>query len=196
MEKARPVVKNEPQHLAQSSTQIRQQVQRDIVWGDTNNRLHALLCYDSSDFIFAHPENSNEVVENMYLVTGYMQEELYYLLQDGREIFQQPDGSWSLRTGLPYLPTLDEKMTWKPMQLIRYFEADRANYHYRTDLFIAHEVKINRFKVPGHVMIIPKGYPPLMQGTAARIEFSFNGKTPNFRAIEFKAAFTLNERNP
>lgn len=192
MEKARPAPKEIHEHHHLSSSQKHQQIQREIIWNNGEERLQALLSYDNSDFVFGHEGDRNEVIENMHRVSGYMQEELFYQLKDGREVVVQADHTWKLRNGDPYMLEANEEKDWKPMQLIRYFEAEKASYHYRADLFIAHEVKLTRFKAPGHLLITTlKGYHPLMQGVAKSIEFSLASKKPNFTATSLKASFVL-----
>jgi hypothetical protein len=194
MEKAKPAKSDVPTPQV-ASKQTRKQVQREFFWNTPTGRLQTLLRYDNSSFSSDKAEDRREVIENMQHLTGYMQEELYYQLKDGREVIPQDDNSWKLRNGDPYLPTAGEESSWKSMQVIRYFAADTADYYYNSNLLIANQVDLIRFKAPGHLLVTTRqGYKPLVQGVARAIECSFAEGKPNFKAIELKASFTLKER--
>lgn len=78
----------------------------------------------------------------------------------------------------------------KPMQLIRYIEADNATYSYDTNCLKATEVTILRFQVPGHTLIqSTAGLKPIMKGKAKEVEFSMGSEDLNFKAHQMKATW-------
>ena len=80
------------------------------------------------------------------------------------------------------------------MQIIRYIEADKATYNYASQLFVAEDVKLWKYKLEGHE-------PPsdlsqtdfLMSGTARTVEFAFKGEQFDFQAHSLKATFDPNK---
>ena len=81
----------------------------------------------------------------------------------------------------------------KPMQKVRYLEAERASYNYNTQLFVAEAVKLWKYQLGGHQPPdhLPKTN-PLMQATARSVEFTLQGQKLNFVAHHMKA--TLNSK--
>jgi hypothetical protein len=76
----------------------------------------------------------------------------------------------------------------KPMQRVRYLEAESASYNYNTHLFVAEEAELWTFQLPGHEL--PKtvmGNTPILHATAQSVEFSLKGDQLNFLAHRMKA---------
>lgn len=75
------------------------------------------------------------------------------------------------------------------MQFVRLMQAETASYFYKSDLFFAEQVSLSRYSVAGHQLPVSlKNEQPLMKGRAAKVQFSLNGKDPNFQASQFKAS--------
>lgn len=177
-----------------TARQERKGIQKDMFFQSGGNRLQIRLTADNAQLVLDHQDAHTYVVEHMQKVRCCMQEELYYLLPDGREALPQPNGKLLLRSA-------DEKdpVSWismdtpglRPMEIIRYIEADEAEYHYKDDRFIAHLVKIARYALPSHQLGAVNDSKPLMKGTADKVEFSLNGKDKdlNFKAHHLKATF-------
>ncbi|MBI2742937.1 MAG: hypothetical protein HYX48_03375 [Chlamydiales bacterium] len=81
----------------------------------------------------------------------------------------------------------------KPMQQMRYFEADRGTYLYTTQQFLAQNVAISLFRLPGQTLTFDQSRTaPFIRGVAQDVSFSVSGKSPQFQAKNFKAQFSKN----
>lgn len=156
--------------LINRSKQTRQEVSKKI-WYQEEGPLFVSIKSADSELFFFHQGGTIEVVEHLENVTCLMQEELYYLLPGGKK-------------------THDPETGGQPMQLIRFVEADKACYHYNTQLFLAEDVKISRYCVEGHTPVSSlKGAQLLMKGVAQRAEFTLQGDKLDFQAHRMKAEF-------
>lgn len=189
----------ELQDAAYTAKQLRSKLLKEVLFTQGNDRLKLRLTGHDSSLIFDHFEGQTAIVERINDVKCWMQEELYFLLPDGREAVRQSNGKLLIRHADP-----KQEASWvqgdlkgmKPMQIIRYMEADAADYYYKTDKFVAEQVKLSRHIVPGHELITSvEGYKQIMKGVAQSIEFSLAGKDLNFKAIQLKAAFYGNGRS-
>lgn len=183
----------ESKNNAYTSQQKRYRVQKEIYFPKGMDRLHLCVKAAEAQLVLDHQESETAIIEHMKNVKCLMQEEVYYLLEDGREAVLQENGKLLIRHADP-----KEEASWldsassglKPMQIIRYMQADTAAYYYKTDLFLADKVEMSRYIVPGHQLVDSvKGLNPVMHGIAQRIEFSLAGKDLNFKAHQFKATF-------
>ncbi len=145
-----------------------------------SQRLQINLHSQEAMVVVDHQTSATELIEKMNQVDCLMQEELFYVLPDGREAVRQSNGNLLIRGEDP-----DHIDAWVnsddpsifPMQHIRYFEADAASYYYKTDRFVADDVKIFRFTLPGHELRAPSSeLKPEMTLIAKRLEFSLTGK--------------------
>lgn len=182
----------QPQLTAYQANQDKVQLQKDIVFTHKEQPLHLKLCAKSSRLIYERYHDRNEVVEKMNGVTCLMQEELYYIMPDGREVVIREGGKLRLRHADP-----SDAASWispdtpdlLPMQMLRYLEADKAVYHYKDDLFAAEEVSFFRYTAPGHQIVDGLTHDRLlMEGIADKIEFSLSSHL-NFKAHGLQAAF-------
>lgn len=186
----------DPEHQEEnySARQRHGQVCKDMLFFDKGQRLHLRLRCAEADLILDRHEERTEMMEQMRHVTCCMQEELFYLLQDGQELVKKSDGQFGLRND-PNMIVSIEQQTIEPMQVIRYLTADSAVYHYFNDQFIAENVHISRFVVPGHALTETfMQMKPLMTGTARTVHFSLSGKDLNFVAHDLKATFHTNKK--
>jgi hypothetical protein len=86
----------------------------------------------------------------------------------------------------------------KPMQQVRYMEAERASYNYNSHLFVAEGVKLWKYRLDGHTPPLKTLFfdaTPLMQATAHTVEFSLKGEKLDFVAHRMKATLNSNERS-
>lgn len=73
-------------------------------------------------------------------------------------------------------------------QTIRYMEAETADYYYQQEKLVAKNVKVLRYTLPGHELLLTlEGYKPLMKGHAESIEFIWKGNELRFSAEKLKA---------
>lgn len=188
-----PTASDRAEKAQYTASQERTGVQKDILYLKGNDRLQMRLISSNALLVLDHHLESTELIENMQDVKCYMQEELYYVLPDGREASWQPKGKLLVKNADPA-----KEDSWiavntkglKPMQVIRYLEADTACYHYDSDLFKADNVSVSRYVVPGHDLVESiKGMKLVMAGKARAVEFSLAGKDLNFNAHQMKAKF-------
>ena len=173
--------------------QLRNQVQKDILFSENESRMQLRLIADDSKMVLDHNDNQTEIVEHMNNVVVSMQEELYFVLPNGDEAVFSKNGELILRNRDPkikssYVSKNHPKI--KAMQIVRLLEADRGTYHYKSELFHAENVNIQRFVMEGHAFIkdLPKEK-MIMSGIADSVEFSLDGKNMNFKANKLKAKF-------
>lgn len=82
----------------------------------------------------------------------------------------------------------------KPMQEVRYMDAKRACYNYNTQVFIAQEAKLWKYRLAGHEPILNvNNQKPTLSGVAHTVEFSIKGKNLDFKAHRFRAKFDTRE---
>ena len=174
------------------SQQRREKVCKEV-WYQDKTPLHMRIESDDSTLFFFHQNNQAKVVEQLGTTRCMMQEELYYLLPDGREAIPKEEGKLLIRGEDP---SLEE--SWiasslpglTPMQLIRYFEADKACYNYATQLFLAEGVKLWQYRIEAHQLPSSlDAYTPLMSGTARRLEITLNEKKFDFQSDQMRATF-------
>ncbi|HRD54989.1 MAG TPA: hypothetical protein PLC42_01190 [Parachlamydiaceae bacterium] len=167
--------------------QERQFVQKDMAFFKKGQKMYFRLVADSSKFILDHQGLNTEMAEHMKNVTCYMQEELYYLLPDGREVLALEDETFSLKENGEKI--LDVKEL-KPMQLMHKMEAKEGIYYYKSDFFIAKNVKLERFLIEGHELLKSSAdAKKIMDGVAESAEFCLKEKNLDFKANQLKAKF-------
>ena len=122
---------------------------------------------------------------------GFMQEELYYLLPDGREAFLQENGRLLLRHGDPLKDQdwVDFSLTSvKAMQTLRYFEAEHATYHYKDNHLLTQQMNVVRYVIPGHDPVSNvEGFKPVFTGVAESAEIAL--ADTQFKARQLKATY-------
>lgn len=189
-ENSRKESKTTPYNAKQERTGILKQV----FFMEGANRQQLKLFATEAQLVFDHRSNEQtEIVENMKNVKCLMQEELFYQLPDGREAVAQLDGRLLIKHEDPKDPEswlAKDTPGLKPMQIVRYMEADKASYFYSNDKFVANQVNLSRHVLPGHQMVatIDKKMKPMMSGVAESVEFSMSGQL-NFKATNMKASF-------
>ncbi len=132
------------------------------------------------------------VVETFYDVTGYVQHELFYVTQDGKEVIYSENGTLAYRSNKPLEPELSALMLF-PKQRFRYFKAKEAIYDFHTSQLLAYEVKFWTFTVDGHEKVAdPFAFKPEAVGEAKSMTFYVSGpENKNQFSAEFlKVQFT------
>lgn len=143
IEKANAFLPNQSGSGCQAK-QDRQGVQRDIWYQkEGDSRLQISLNSEISELSFEKYGNTNEIIESMQGFKGFIQEELFY----------------------------DEEV--KPMQHVRYIEAETAVYNYRTHVLIAERAKMICYSASGHDLIPSlEGVEPTVTAVAQSLEIS------------------------
>lgn len=176
-----------------TAKQKRKGVQKDILFTQGNDRLQLRVNSNEAVLVLDHQGESTEILEKMQDVKCLMQEELFYKLPDGREALKHSNGRLLIRGSDGKDPsnwTNPETHGVIPMQHMRFLEAESATYYYKSDRFVANQVKVTRFTVPGHQLIQNiEGLKPTMKGLAKSVEFSLADKELNFKAYQLKATF-------
>lgn len=77
-----------------------------------------------------------------------------------------------------------------PMQTLRYFEADNAAYHYKSNRLVLEKVKIKNYAIPGHQVVKNLGrFTPDIVGDATTAELVLIGKDIRMKAKGLNAKF-------
>lgn len=156
-----------------SSKQHRTKMQKDLFFTEKGKRLQMHLESENADLVLDfHPQQ--EIVEHMQGVICYVQEDLFdFISKEGRS---------------------------ESMQQVLYFESPSAVYHYSNKIFVAENVKVFRYVVPGHDLydphldsdayFLPSGKNNdhlISHGEAKSIEFSLEDDHFNFKANGLRA---------
>lgn len=157
-------ISSTPQIFSSSASQTRQGVRKDIWFSQEDGSRLRTRIESVSSLLTLHPKEHNfEVVEELQKIRCWMQDRLY-----------AGDGG-------------------KPMQQMRYLEADSGTYLYTTQQFNAETVALSLFRLPGHAFVVGQTeIPPFIKGVAQDVSFAVSGKSPQFEAKNFKAQFSKN----
>ncbi len=111
-----------------------------------------------------------------------MQDELFYHLSDGNK------GPFRQSQLLPPSDLI-------PMQAVRYLEAEKALFDYKTQHFVAEGVKLWEYLLPGHQLVarIEAETPAVMSGTAKSAEIKMDGKKFDFQATQMRVSIYNNK---
>lgn len=184
----------DPKQLEKTSpykaTQRHQHVCKEVWFLEKEQRMKLKVLSSDAELILDHQGDKTEVIELMHDVTCFMQEELYFVTPDGKELKKEQDNTFVSRDEGKKVNIDMEISQLKPMQVIRHLKAATAEYHYSTEQFVAHDVKVVRFVVPGHQLVESlAGSQTLLSGIAKKAEFSMAGGNTHFRAHQLKAKF-------
>ena len=168
-----------------SAEQQHRQARKDLFFMKNGERLQMTVFSEDTRLILDKQEGHSDIVEHMTGVHCCMQEELFYLTSDGKEVMKSNPATFILRNG-EAIDSNQKKLV--PMQKIRYLDAKKAIYYYQTDLFLAENVKISEYVVDGHYLLEnPPKKEPTITGTASAVEFSIAKDNIQFIAHHFKA---------
>ncbi len=177
--------------------QSRQQNLKNFIFDKNGERLQIILKSQQATLEIAQRlKNKTSIMERMQGVTCLMQEELFYLLPNKREIFKGSEQTLILKNGkkLEKFFLNELKSNLIPMQKIRYLKADQATYFYDKEYLTANQVTIYHFTVPGHRVVNSiENLKPSMTGLAQTVHLFFNQKEQQFKAEGFKALFYQNQ---
>lgn len=159
-------------------------------------RLQYVMKSDKAEVIYDRLNTHKEIMERMHAFSCDVQEELYYLTEEGEEWVELEKDQFSPRYSPERKESEKKQMEaaqfWSkhksasPMQVIRHIEAASATYYYQSDYFTAEDVRISRSLLPGHTLpSSPENSIPLLSGEAAFIIFSFNKSLLDFSAYQF-----------
>lgn len=172
--------------------QTRNEVTKEIIVVDGPLRRVVELTSESSDIQVVSKRPHMRVVETFYNVKGTVQNELFYLLPDGKEVVYGDDNKLYYRNKKPLEEGYDlSKLT--PKQHFRYFEAVKASYDFHTNQLLAYDVKFWNFTAYGHHKVEdPLALEANAEGEAARLAFyvSRNNAKNEFSAEFLKVQFT------
>lgn len=172
-----------------TTSQQRQLVAKDIWFTRENNPLQLHLRSADSVLVFEHHGNRSEIVEKMTDVICFVQEELFYLLNEDIEVIRNTSGKLVWRD-FPDKEVAEDDPQLRPVQKIRYIESDNATFYLNTGLLVAHEVHLSQYVLPGHKLILSiEGKTPLMKGRAESLEISLLSKGLTFNAKKMTATF-------
>lgn len=167
------------------ATQERKRIFKEIWFTQGGQNLQLHLYGDNAELVIDRAGSATEITEHLHHVLCYMQEELYYILEDGTEVKRTDDG-WKTKDSAKAIDVDISEAT--PMQIVRVLEADHAVYYYQRDHLLAEQALVSRHIIPGHTLnkALAKGK-ILMSGKAQFVEFSLTKGDINFKAYQFKA---------
>lgn len=167
-----------------AASQHRLGVKKEILVGDASCRRHLTIRSEKSTLTFDSSAQKTKIVEALEGLGCYLQEELYYRLEDGREAVKKEGGRLLLRGGNP-----DDESAWvgelekvKPMQVIQCLFAKVGHYDYSEDLLRAEGATLKRYRLEGHEFPSVIAEPPFMTATAEMVEFCLKGGGCQFNA--------------
>lgn len=174
-----------------SVAQNRSGIRKDYFFTKNSQRLHLRIMSDNAILMMDQGVEGSALMEKMQNVVCLMQEELYYLLPNGKEALKGTDGQLSYRTSSGPKQALlspEEAKEALPYQRLRYFTSQNASYHYQIGQFIGETVKIVHYTMPGHDLpyAITTSRASL-RGTADSVELIISHGNPHFKAFGFKA---------
>lgn len=174
-------------------SQKREGVAKDLWFIKGGQRLHIAMKCDTSELKLMQTVDRIEVVEEMEDVHCLMQDDLYYLLADGREAYRHEGGRIVIRGANPNEESswvTSDVLTLIPMQQLKRIDAKHARFHYRSNCLVADEVKISRFYTQGHSLEqMGAATHLLMEGGADSATFTFEAHDIVFKANKLKASF-------
>lgn len=151
--------------LPTAAHQTRQQVSKEIWFTQEDKSRLQYRIFGKTSLLTLEPNGKKILVlENLHDLKCFMQDKLYFAAQK------------------------------QPMQQMRFWEADRGIYRYTNQQLVAEDVNISIFRLPDHAL--PKTCDPtvaFLNGIANNVSFSITGKTPQFKANQFKATLTKTE---
>ena len=140
LEKSNPSVLNRPD-TEYRARQLKEGVKRQFWYTKGGKNLQACLSGNLAEMVFEKKKGEQEIVELMQGVACWFQEDVY-----------------TVKEGLG------------DFQLIRYLEADRAQYHYGTEKLEGEGVKMTLYEAPGKELAYDMTrFVPLMQGEAGYV---------------------------
>lgn len=146
--------------LVSTTHQNRKGVVKEIYFSqEDNTRLHYRIESESSSLTLKPNGRKLDLIEKLDKIKCWMQDKLY-IASPGN----------------------------KPMQQMRFLEAEDGIYRYASQEFLAQSVGLSLFRLSGYDL--PDGLIreiPFMRGVAQDVSFSVSGKTPQFHAQHFKA---------
>ncbi len=153
---------------------LRKEVVRQGFLSQGTLRLEMQIQGEQSEIGVFSKRSNARVAENYDNAKGYVQEELYYVLADGSEVAIEEDGSLKRRDSKNNDPIPTDEL--KPMQLFRYFEAERAIYDFHSIILIAYNVVFWTYKREGHLLVRNvEGLKPLSSGSAKSLTTQYGG---------------------
>jgi hypothetical protein len=178
--------------LREYSKQQRYGVSKRVWLSEKNPRLALELEGARSELSLVTLKNQASLSETFYDASGIVQEELFYVDEEGREYILE--GNDLKRKGQADLASYVTKNDLKPMQHFRYFEADRAVYDYSTNTLVGYGVTFWTYTAPGHDLIkdVAKLRPEL-SGEAKAMTMFHEGKVGT---IQFAAEDLKMQLNP
>lgn len=178
--------------------QVRHKVCKQLWFQEKGEALLCSLFSEKSALFFFYEDNKIEAIEEMTDTKCVIQEELFYLLSDGQEAVKAAEGRLRLRHADPLLTDswVDSDMPGlTPMQYVLYLEAEKAHYHYSSQLLVAEGVRFKKYRLEGHAS--PEAEPeiaPQISGSASSMECTLRKEQLDFHAKNLKATFDPQEK--
>lgn len=185
---------NEPN----TTRQLREETRKNVYLNRKGERRRTLLASEHSELRLIQHASDTFIEEEMLAVTCSMQEDLYWVLPDGREAIKQEKERLLLKGQDPKDPRSWISLSTpglQAMQEIRYLEADSGTYNYTSNVFEAQKVTIWQYYTTGHEL--PESIPKadariIMKGIAESVSFTIAGSNLDFKAKHLQATLYSN----
>lgn len=180
-----PTLAENKEILPYTARQKRIDVQKDFTYMREEAPLKIRMYSREAELIFERQEKTASIIEEMLGIRIFMQEELYYLLPDGREVVFDAGNFFSKESALE----IEAQIDMRPMQVLRYLEANSGSYSYNSKVCKANHVIVERYIEEGHEL--PKNVKSgqlIFRGMADSVEFKLSGGEPEFTAMQMKAS--------
>lgn len=141
-------------------------------------------------------QNRKGVVKEIYFTQDDQSRLQYRIESDSSVLTLKPEGS-----KFDLIENLEKMRCWmqdkieltsgeRPIQQMRYLEAEEGIYRYTAQQFHAQSVALSLYRIQGSELPNQLGsYKPFLKGIAQDVSFAVTGKTPQFQAQHFKALF-------
>jgi hypothetical protein len=173
---------------------LRSNPSKEVYQPRGDERIQMKVIADSSEIAFNTDQSGTTIVEELSVVHCDIQEDLYYLLSDGRQAVLQANGQYLVKAANSSKAVdaiVDSvEANAKPMQTVRHLEAEAAVYDYNQGLLTSDHVTLLRHQADGHQLsdqMEPQTL--LMEGDAQDVECSLSGKGSYFKSQRIKGTF-------
>lgn len=190
-----PAQAGDVQQTPYTARQKRYGVKKEFTYVKNGTPLNICLQSREAELVLDRQVEATQVIEEMRGIKIFMQEELFYVLSDGREALLLENGKLLLRNAPP-----DKAGSWValgseaavPMQIVRYLEAETGSYSYKSDKCSAAEVLVERYLLPGHRLTgsLLQGQ-LILKGVAESVEFVMAGDDPHLVARRLNASVIM-----
>jgi len=170
------------------SHQLRERITKDFWYHDNEGEILRLsVQYDKSEITLSFDRGKPKILENMVNVTLVMQEDLYYLMPDGKRVIKDRNGEFYIVENNERKSLADEATSPQAYQKVRYMKGAEALYDYQRKIFYIEDASFRIFDLPGHEFVEDfNSEEPSVYGKARKIELNIGSDKVDFKAEYIK----------